>query len=373
METYELRKKKGIESSVYAIAFVKSPAIEVGFVALSKDGRTSTALIKLNKERRMVYSPVLIPEQKIYREDEDGNPYQIYFSAETIEEAAHDFVQAKLVDNFNNEHQEHQKLQNISLVENWIIEDPKSDKSTSLGFDLPKGTWMAGIKIHDDKVWEMCKNGTYEGISIEGLFDNFTTNFNINNNPIEMDKKETTLDKIWAKLESLVPSKETKLASRELAGGGVLYTEGEFEDGVNVYTDEAMQSAAPDGEYELADGMILTVVDGKAAGMRERAEEDLMKDKDKEYMSKVEELGNYVLGLAEKLEALNEKLEKQSATLSELTEKNEGLVKENEEVKAELSKIKETPVGKSTTKLSESARPEGVMSEVLSGQRFNFK
>ena len=46
METYELRKKEGLESSVYAIAFVKNPAIEVGFVALSKDNKKTRKATK---------------------------------------------------------------------------------------------------------------------------------------------------------------------------------------------------------------------------------------------------------------------------------------------------------------------------------------
>lgn len=376
MELYELRKKKGLASSVYAIAFVKNPAIEVGFVALSQDSNPKTITrIKLNAEKRMIYTPVLIPNQKIYREDEAGNGYQIFFSENTIEEAAHDFVAAKLTDEFNNEHSEHEKLEGISLVENWIIEDPKSDKATQLGFELPKGTWMAGIKVRDEDIWAKCKNGTYQGISIEGLFDNFETKMNINKNT-EMDKKEETaksmgekLDGFLAELKGLVATK-TELASAELQDGGSVYTEGEWEDGVNVYTDEALETPAADGEYVLADGRVMAVSGGKVAGLREAVEEDLMKKK--EYMEKVEQLAKYLVDFKEELNSVKEELSSYREKLTALEAEKEEVKKETSEVKAELSKVKETPVGKSAQKLSEVAQREGRFNNALRGERFKM-
>src|SRR6056300_21405 len=137
MRTFELKKKADLESSIYAIALVENPAIEVGFVALSKDGVVEVKL-KMDEEQRMVYTPVLIPNQKILRADENGEAYQIYFSSETIKEAARDYLKAgSLVSKFNNEHNENEPIEGVTVVESWIVDSKPNDKSVHLGFDVP--------------------------------------------------------------------------------------------------------------------------------------------------------------------------------------------------------------------------------------------
>ena len=71
-----------------------------------------------------------------------------------------------------NEHTvEHQaKVDGVTVVESWIIEDPKHDKSKLYGFDLPKGTWMLSVKVRNDNVWAGVKERRFRGFSIEGYF-----------------------------------------------------------------------------------------------------------------------------------------------------------------------------------------------------------
>jgi hypothetical protein len=58
----------------------------------------------------------------------------------------------------------------MSVVESWIIEDSKQDKSAKYGFDLPVGTWMISMKVNNDDVWKDVKEGKVKGFSIEGQF-----------------------------------------------------------------------------------------------------------------------------------------------------------------------------------------------------------
>jgi hypothetical protein len=58
----------------------------------------------------------------------------------------------------------------MSVVESWIIDDSKTDKSRFYGFDLPKGTWMISMKVNNDEVWKDIKEGKVKGFSIEGYF-----------------------------------------------------------------------------------------------------------------------------------------------------------------------------------------------------------
>jgi hypothetical protein len=73
--------------------------------------------------------------------------------------------------NKNNATYEHEtKLSGLSVVESWIIEDEKQDKSAKYGFNLPKGTWMISMKVNNDDVWKDVKDGKVKGFSIEGYF-----------------------------------------------------------------------------------------------------------------------------------------------------------------------------------------------------------
>ena len=44
------------------------------------------------------------------------------------------------------------------------------DKSKSLGFNVPSGTWMASYKINDVGTWNKIKEGDLNGFSIAGNF-----------------------------------------------------------------------------------------------------------------------------------------------------------------------------------------------------------
>jgi hypothetical protein len=295
MKTYELKRKKGLKSSVYAIALVENPAIEVGFVALSKDGKVHTVKLAVNSEKRMIYTPVLIPNQKIYREDEQGNPYQIFFSEQTIEETAQDFIKAgSLVANWNSEHQENVKLEGVTVVESWIIDDPKSDKALSLGFDLPKGTWMQGVKIDNESIWNEVKLGTYKGISIEGLFENFETNLSKSIKPNIMSEKKFSLGDVITKLMGTENAPEVKL-----------------EDAAEMPKEEVKAAMIEDGEYVLADGRKIVVAGDMITEVMEsevESVEEMEEEKDKAIAQLSKEIEEVLSQMVTKMKAIEDKV-----------------------------------------------------------------
>jgi len=63
------------------------------------------------------------------------------------------------------------KLNGLSVVESWIIEDDVQDKSRKYGLSLPVGTWMVSMKVNNEDVWQnYVKSGKVKGFSIEGYF-----------------------------------------------------------------------------------------------------------------------------------------------------------------------------------------------------------
>ena len=67
---------------------------------------------------------------------------------------------------------EHSEVDADSYVkESWIVEDPIFDKSTAMGLEYPKGTWVVTMKVNDSKVWKDIKDRKLNGYSIEGWFN----------------------------------------------------------------------------------------------------------------------------------------------------------------------------------------------------------
>ena len=144
----------------------------------------------------------LIPNKQIYRKNKDKEFY-IYFSEDTVRKASELFLMRSNQNNATYEH-ERKMLEGMSVVESWIIEDEKTDKSRLYGFSLPKGTWMISMKVNNDEVWQKVKDGEVKGFSIEGYFvDKYDMSKNIN----EMDTIE--------KLKELIRKhdNETKLGA----------------------------------------------------------------------------------------------------------------------------------------------------------------
>lgn len=149
---------------VYAISVVEQPAIGVDFVALSEQHN-----VKFKEDfRGLLYGALLIPDQLIYRRNEDTNEeYYVKYSKETIRAIAYNYLKQA---NQNNATVEHAKVvDGVSLVETWIIEG-ENDKSKNFGFSLPEGTWFGCMKVENEEVKQQIQNKEVLGFSIEGNF-----------------------------------------------------------------------------------------------------------------------------------------------------------------------------------------------------------
>jgi hypothetical protein len=170
----------------------------------------------------------LVPNKQIYRKNGDKEFY-IYFSEETVRKASELFLMRA---NQNNATLEHEKkmLDGMSVVESWIIEDEKQDKSAKYGFNLPKGTWMISMKVNNDEIWNKVKAGEVKGFSIEGYFvDKY-----------EMSLQETEEDRLINAIRDLILKAEQE----------------ELEEGVAHYTKDGKLYTGP--THKDASGRLMT-------------------------------------------------------------------------------------------------------------------
>ncbi len=367
MDTFKVifsEEKEG----VFAISLVENPAIEIDFIALSKENIIKLA--EVSEEKRLLISPVLIPNQPIYRRDDNGNEFNIVFPEETILKAQQNFYKQGYQRNSNIEHDNKLTLNDVTFVESWIKEDDTHDKSLKYGFDLPNGTWFAVMKVENDETWQRVKNGEVKGFSIEGNFDLEKINLS-NNMSFKEQFREVLVEFGLAKPQE----KETpaiELGAIATADGSMkIEFEGEalVQDAEVWMTDEnGEKQPVPDGEYPLENDMIVVIADSKCVEIKE-------KNKDQEVKMSKEQNESFLISLAENIDnpLTPEQISKAVRILIDynfgwkIREKkendffNEIVSMAKEEVKKDIDDVKismATQIADGFTKLSEAVKEE---------------
>jgi hypothetical protein len=166
MKLYELQIEDNADE-VFAISLVENPAIESDFIFFANE-KDLIQFAAVDNSKRTLIGAILIPDKKILRVEADGQPYEVYFTKDTVAKLAQNYLMKKYTDKATLEHDS--KIKGVHLVESWIKEG-QLDKSNQYGLNLPKGTWVGMFKITDDKIWnDYVKTGKVKGFSIEGLF-----------------------------------------------------------------------------------------------------------------------------------------------------------------------------------------------------------
>jgi uracil-DNA glycosylase len=109
-------------------------------------------IFKADEERRLVYG--VIAESDMI--DAQGD----VMNARTIEDMAHDYmIRSRKFDDRHN-----WKQVAAMLVESWIVRE-----DTNLFGQLVKAiSWVIGVKVFDDVIWQKIKSGVYKAFSIGG-------------------------------------------------------------------------------------------------------------------------------------------------------------------------------------------------------------
>lgn len=197
---------------------------------------TESNFSELNKEKQMVVGPIMVPEKLIYRWDIYNGDYWVYFSKDTIEKIAHKYLINNYQSSVNIEHSEDDDVDDVTLVESWIVENSEMDKSYAMmGKKYPKGTWFGTMKINNSKVWnEYIKEGKVMGWSVEGFF-----------------------------ADKMINQSKQTFYYRTTEGGTEIVID-ENTSVVFILKDGERDVVMPDGTYELTNGKKLVVVDSKA-------------------------------------------------------------------------------------------------------------
>lgn len=312
------------KSGVFAISLVDEPAIEVDWIKLSKQIQME---FSANQDKQMLFGPILIPNKRIYRKDDNGFEYEIMFDEETISLISQKYNKEKINDNFNFQHSN--RKVNAYLIENWITDNP--DKSQKYGFELPVGTWFGGVKVDDKKFWdEEVKSDKVKGFSVEIAADVELVNLNNNKN-----KKQLNFMEIKRK------------------DGVVIYYDGELKVGTPLFIDKELTESAPEGEHELEDGTIVVITNGLISEIKEEviSEEETIEEEEMTSTTSLtsENVLELVSPLFEEMRSVHTEILSKIAELeSKLTELNSN--EEVSQLKSEVEKLSKMAGADSITK-----------------------
>ena len=349
MKRYEGKYNKK-SKGVFAISLVNAPATEETFIAMAKQDKI-VKFAKVDEEQRILMGLVLQPEQLIYRVDEDGNEFEMFFSAETIKDFSQNFFQSGFQLNSKLEHDE--PIEGVTFVESWLVENPKVDKSAAFGLEYPKGSWLVSMKVDNDDIWNnYIKTGELKGFSIDGMVELEEVNFKSN---IQMSKSNKN---ILALLKQIVSGAEQEV---EVTLGSVksgeldIQFDGEsLEVGTAVFliADEEKVSLA-DGTYKIDEGGEIVVKDGLVESMSEaEAEEEVAPEAEEVVDAELEEeVIEEVNADEESMKVIKEILddmfkayaESMEIKMSALDAKLETLTSENVELKEQVVTLSAQP------------------------------
>ena len=349
MKRYEGKYNKK-SKGVFAISLVNAPATEETFIAMAKQKKI-VKFAKVDEEQRILMGLVLQPDQLIYRVDEDGNEFEMFFSAETIKDFSQNFFQSGFQLNSKLEHDE--PIEGVTFVESWLVENPKVDKSAAFGLEYPKGSWLVSMKVDNDDIWNnYIKTGELKGFSIDGMVELEEVNFKSN---IQMSKSNKN---ILALLKQIVSGAEQEV---EVTLGSVksgeldIQFDGEtLEVGAPVFllADEEKVSLA-DGTYKLDEGGEIVVKDGLVESMSEaEAEEEVAPEAEEVVDAELEEeVIEEVNADEESMKVIKEILddmfkayaESMEIKMSALDAKLETLTSENVELKEQVVTLSAQP------------------------------
>ena len=203
LPVYELNIDDVNFDAITAISLVDYPAIEQDFMIFSAEDKNKYELAQQDIEKRIVTGPALIPNKMIYRRDARGGEYEVFFSEKVIEKISLQFFEQFKQKQITFQHEIN--VNDIIVFESWLIEDPKNDKATALGYNLPKGTWMVSMKINNDEVWDAIKSGEVNGFSIEAFLSQTLINASA-----EIEKEISEDEEIYNKIIEILKNIDEK-------------------------------------------------------------------------------------------------------------------------------------------------------------------
>jgi hypothetical protein len=388
IDVFELVIDTDDESGNHGIALVDQPAIESNWHMFNK--QTEYKFNIKDEEKRIIEGYAMVAGLLIPRIDENGKKFFVKFSAETIAAIREKQSKQGLNNNFNLMHDPRQPAEGVVMLDNLIIDNKRGKVAPKEFEKVPDGSLWISAKINNDEIWSLIKEGRFQGFSVEGMYKQteskpmtekvidkareIVQNFEKSvKDSIQVTNKKTidnmsmkVIEDLKAilfteeKVEEVAETTETtektteevteKFVAAELADGTMINIEPGLEEGANVTVEvDGQVNPIPDGDYPLADGVVISISGGVISAVKEveaEAEEDMntevaetpketpTEQRIRKIIESTETVFNEIKEVKEELAAVKEEFAKYKETVEE---NNKAIFSAVEEIATEPS------------------------------------
>ena len=157
-----------LNDGIFAVSLVDYPATESNWQCFSKQEQMYSIE---NEEEHIITGVIMLANTPIYRRDETGFEFNIVYTPETIKVMSEKMLKDMAHNQIDIQHDGNTlPAGTVNLVEVYI---KNSEKGIAPNFlkDIPDGSLIGSYKIHDDVLWNACKEGNLHGFSLAGYFD----------------------------------------------------------------------------------------------------------------------------------------------------------------------------------------------------------
>ncbi len=268
------------ETGMLKISLVDDPAVMSNFLAFDRNKKVMMFAVE-DEEKRLVLGVVMRADFPIYRYDKKAGEYYVMYKADTIRTMAEKYLAEGRQNNVNTMHEDNSDVDGVQMVQCFIKDSAKG--IVPAGFDdIADGSLFAEFHVTNDEVWDAIKEGTYQGFSLEGIFDLVPEK-----DQEEVDDIVSLLDGAFSRLfknsnhktMSKIKKIKAMLAQALMELGnvttdkGILVWDGDEDlkagDAVFFEDAEGNRTTPEDGDYKTEDGKVIVVADGKVAEIKD--------------------------------------------------------------------------------------------------------
>ena len=321
-------------SDVYAVSLVDAPAVESTFIALSKDKKQPMNFKIQNAEKRMLYGVALRADFDIYRcygEEE----FYINFDKDAVRRLMTKFMKNHAQNNFTLDHYDF--ANGLTVVESWIVDNVENDKANNMGLEnFSEGSWIIGVKVDDDELWQSVKEGRWSGFSVEAFCDLEEIVKDIKKN--KQNKPNTKMSKTKVNMDELLDSIK-----------GIIEDAVDKADGQDAEVQEEAVEQAAEEVVDAVDNTEETTEETVEAAEETPAEETEPEQVAEDVIEQVEDNAETTEDAANDLQSVVDQLQQE---VEDLKKENENLKKQNQKMAKQPSAKPNTKAGAGNQKFS---------------------
>lgn len=167
MKIFKIKIDDDEQLGMDAISLVEFPAVEVDFLAFSKEQKMD--FTQFDEEKREITGVVCLADTPILRKNKQFGLHYILFEKDTIKKMMLRYFKNGLGNQVNIEHKG-DMIDGLTMIESYI-KDSNRNVSPIEFQDVPDGSWIATFKVENDEVWNAIKEKhSLRGFSLQGWF-----------------------------------------------------------------------------------------------------------------------------------------------------------------------------------------------------------